>query len=71
VFFAQRVEDLKDPDRHVRLTMQDIELLNPNTLTVPTFRSKRDAEITKKIYSRVPVLIREAREGKPRRIRGA
>jgi hypothetical protein len=64
VFFAQRVEDLKDPDRHVRLTMQDIELLNPNTLTVPTFRSKRDAEITKKIYSRVPVLIREAREGK-------
>jgi hypothetical protein len=65
VFFAQRVEDLKDPDRHVHLTMQDIELLNPNTLTVPTFRSRRDAEITKKIYSRVPVLIREAREGKP------
>src|SRR5690606_31754447 len=33
--------------------------LNPNTRTCPIFRSKRDAEITKAIYRRVPVLIKE------------
>jgi hypothetical protein len=65
VFFAQQVEDLKNEDRHVRLTIEDIELLNPNTLTVPTFRSKRDAELTKKIYQRAPVLIKDSKNGKP------
>jgi hypothetical protein len=65
VFFAQRVEDLRDEDRHVRLTIEDIELLNPNTLTVPTFRSKRDAELTKKIYQRTPVLIKDAKNEQP------
>ncbi len=65
VFFAQQVEDLKDEDRHVRLTIKDIELLNPNTLTVPTFRSKRDAQLTKKIYQRAPVLIRDSKRQKP------
>jgi len=48
----------------VRLTIEDIELLNPNTLTVPTFRSKRDAELTKKIYQRAPVLIKDSKKWK-------
>ncbi|NMB11634.1 MAG: class I SAM-dependent DNA methyltransferase, partial [Firmicutes bacterium] len=61
VFFATEVEDLTDPDRHVQLTKEDIELLNPNTLTVPIFRSGRDAELTKRIYQRVPVLIKETK----------
>ena len=30
--------------------------MNPNTGTCPIFRSKRDAEINKAIYRRVPVL---------------
>jgi len=34
-------------------------LLNPNTRTCPIFRTRRDAELTKAIYRRVPVLIRE------------
>jgi hypothetical protein len=34
-------------------------LINPNTRTCPIFRSKRDADITKAIYERVPVLLRE------------
>jgi hypothetical protein len=41
------------------LTPEDIRLLNPNTRTCPVFRSQWDAEITKKIYCNVPVLIRE------------
>jgi hypothetical protein len=41
------------------LTPDEIMLLNPNTGTVPIFRTRRDAEITLGIYRRVPVLINE------------
>ena len=63
VFFAHRVEELEDHRRHVALSGEDIKLLNPNTRTCPIFRSRRDAEITKAIYRRVPVLIDKNREG--------
>ena len=59
VFFARRVEHLHEADRHFTLSADDIRLMNPNTGTCPIFRSKRDAEINKAIYRRVPVLIRE------------
>ena len=58
-FFCRRVEQLHEPDRHFTLTADEIRLMNPNTGTCPIFRSKRDAEINKAIYRRVPVLIRE------------
>ncbi|MFJ2469542.1 Eco57I restriction-modification methylase domain-containing protein [Glutamicibacter sp. NPDC087583] len=41
------------------LTPEEIRLLNPNTGTLPIFRTRRDAEITLGIYKRVPVLINE------------
>ncbi len=63
VFFAHRVEELEDRKRHIALSAADIRLLNPNTRTCPIFRSRRDAEITKAIYRRVPVLIDANREG--------
>jgi hypothetical protein len=56
VFFATRVEHLKDPERRFTLSAHDIALLNPATKTCPIFRSSRDAEIAKGIYRRVPVL---------------
>lgn len=59
IFFALDVADLLDPDRRFSLTSDEIALLNPNTRTCPIFRSRRDAELTKAIYRRVPVLIRE------------
>jgi len=59
VFFALGVDDLRDEERRFTLSAADIALLNPNTRTCPIFRSKRDAEITKAIYRRVPVLIKE------------
>jgi hypothetical protein len=61
VFFATRGEHLDDPQRRFLLSPQDIALLNPNTKTCPIFRSSRDAELTKSIYRRVPILINEAR----------
>ena len=65
VFFAHAVEELHDPERRFTLSPEDISLLNPNTRTCPTFRSRSDAELAKAIYRRVPVLVREARGGEP------
>ncbi|RMG80003.1 MAG: class I SAM-dependent DNA methyltransferase, partial [Chloroflexi bacterium] len=56
---AHSVADLQDDWRRFTLSADDIALLNPNTGTMATFRSVRDAEITKAIYRRVPVLIQE------------
>jgi hypothetical protein len=64
-WLAWTVEEMQDPSRRITLTADDIAQLNPNTRTCPVFRSERDAEITKSIYRRVPVLIREARDQRP------
>ena len=37
----------------------EIAAVNPNTKTVPVFRTRTDAELTAKLYSRAPVLIEE------------
>ncbi len=58
-FFLQRPDHMEDEWRHFELTEEEIELLNPNTRTCPIFRSQRDAELTKAVYRRHPVLVRE------------
>ncbi len=58
-FFLHDPDDLADPERRFRLSTEDIALLNPNTKTCPIFRTRRDAELTRHIYRRVPVLVRE------------
>lgn len=65
VFFAHSTDELRDPQKRFTLSPADIALLNPNTRTCPIFRSSRDAELTKAVYRRVPVLLREARDGRP------
>lgn len=62
VFFAHQIEDLAEKDRQITLTAKDLKLVNPNTRTCPIFRSKRDAELTKAIYQRVPVLVDKGRK---------
>jgi hypothetical protein len=52
-FWNTNVGQLRERERHFCLTEGDVSLLNPNTLTCPVFRSQRDAELTKKLYSRV------------------
>lgn len=63
VFYARQLHDLTDAAKRFQLSSNDIRLLNPNTKTCAVFRWSRGAEITKAIYRRVPVLIREARDG--------
>ncbi len=59
VFFAHKVQDLQENERRFTLATGDLALINPNTRTCPIFRSERDMELTKAIYSRVPVLLKE------------
>ena len=65
-FFCQHPTDLTRPGVRFTLTSDEITSLNPNTGTCPVFRSRRDAEITLRIYRRVPVLIKEGdQDGNP------
>lgn len=58
-FFLTQAKQVGDLSRVFQLSAQDIALLNPNTLTCPIFRTHQDAELTKKIYQRTPVLENE------------
>jgi Eco57I restriction-modification methylase len=62
VSFAHDIRDLSQQHRHIELSSKDLALLNPNTRTCPIFRSRKDAELTKAVYRRVPILIDENRK---------
>lgn len=65
-FFLTSTEQLNDSRRSFALSSDEIGLLNPNTRNCPVFRSQMDAEITKRIYQRVPVLWDEKKvDGNP------
>src|SRR5690606_39192376 len=65
-FFLHSTKELDDEERRFLLSKEDIALLNPNTRTCPIFRTRRDAEITKRIYRAAPVLVRDGDpEGNP------
>jgi hypothetical protein len=56
-FFLQSVSELQNPDTCFTLTAADFAAVNPNTGTAPIFRSRRDADLTTAIYSRLPILV--------------
>lgn len=66
-FYSRTAEEFGDHRRHFTLSIEEIKLVNPNTRTVPVFRTSSDAHLTAKIYGRVPVLINEGKgpEGNP------
>jgi type I restriction-modification system DNA methylase subunit len=59
-FFLHTTDDLTDPQRRFHLTAADFARLNPNTRTCPVFRSRTDADLTRKLYRAAPVLVNEA-----------
>ena len=56
-FFIHDTEIVDDPERCFPLAPEDFARVNPNTGTAPVFRTRRDAEITRGIYERHPVLV--------------
>ena len=65
-FFLPDSDTIKDPERCFPLAPDDFARVNPNTGTAPVFRTRRDAEITRRIYERHPVLVRHLKEGERR-----
>lgn len=57
VCFATQVEHLGDARRRFTVSPDEFVLINPNSLTCPIFRSQRDAELVKRLYRALPVLI--------------
>ena len=56
-FFLHDTETIDDQERCFPLASDDFARVNPNTGTAPVFRSRRDAEITRRIYEHHPVLV--------------
>jgi hypothetical protein len=53
---------LDEKERRFTLSPEQISVINPNTKTAPVFRSRADADLTAKLYSKAPVLIKERPE---------
>ena len=61
-FFLHDPATIHDADRCFPLSPSDFARVNPNTGTAPIFRTRRDAEITRGIYERHPVLVDRSAE---------
>ena len=64
--FLHDTDGINDHNRCFPLTPADFARVNPNTGTAPVFRTRRDAEITRRIYERHPVLVHHSKEGEQR-----
>ena len=65
-FGMDEVEQLHNEGRRYLLSRDDIERVNPNTGTVPTFENPEDAELTLQMYETTGVLVEEdVEEGNP------
>jgi hypothetical protein len=58
-FFLTHAAQLRDQARTFPLLPEDFARINPNTKTCPIFRTRADADLTRRIYERVPVLVNE------------
>ncbi|MDX5962856.1 DNA methyltransferase [Rhodococcus opacus] len=56
-FLIRHINDV--PSRRFELASDEVLAMNPNTGTLPMFRTRADADITLGIYRRHPVLIRD------------
>jgi hypothetical protein len=59
IFKILKLSELSNSQKKIEIAPLDIILLNPNTRTCPIFRTRADADITKKIYQHIPVLENE------------
>ena len=57
-FFLHSLDELDAPGRVLELSAEDFQRVNPNTGAAPIFRTQRDADITRSLYAKHPVLVR-------------
>lgn len=65
VFKILKISEITNPLRRIKLLPDDLQTLNPNTKTCPIFRTHNDAELTKAIYRRLPIIENETTGGNP------
>ena len=65
-FFLHDTLTIDDPERGFSLAPADFVRVNPNTGTAPVFRTRRDADITRRVYERHPVLVDRSGGGERR-----
>ena len=63
-FYLYNTEHLQDPERRFSLSAKDFALFNPNTRNCPTFRSRKDMEIARKMY-RAGIFWKESKGEEP------
>lgn len=72
-FYSRTVQEARAPEKLFKLTREELALLNPNTRTCPTFRSRRDADLTLGMFRRAGVLWHESKDvdgsGNPWKVR--
>ena len=66
-FFLHDTNTIADPDRAFTLSPKDFARVNPNTGTAPIFRTRRDADLTLRIYQHHPVFV-DRSNGKETRV---
>ncbi|MER5790224.1 DNA methyltransferase [Streptomyces sp. NPDC001980] len=65
-FFLGHPDELADGGSVFELSPEEITLINPNTGTLPVFRTRKDADLTASIQRRIPVLVKEGQpDGNP------
>ncbi len=64
-FFMTQIDHLQDNNRRFILTKEDLSLINPNTRTCPIFNTRRDADLTRKMYRACPILHNEQTDDNP------
>jgi type I restriction-modification system DNA methylase subunit len=62
-FFLHTAKDLDNPDNKITLSSADLLRMNPNTKTCPIFRTQRDADLVRNIYSCIPILVEHTEHG--------
>ena len=55
-FYLHSTEHLRESERRFGLSAEDLLLFNPNTRTCPTFRTRKDMEIARKMYLHAGIL---------------
>jgi hypothetical protein len=56
-FFLHATNEIAQDGRSIGLTAEDFGSMNPNTGAAPIFRSQRDFDLVRSIYSRLPILV--------------
>ncbi len=64
-FFCHRPADIHHTSKNLTLSATDLARINPNTRTLPVFRTRQDADLTRAIYAHVPVLVNEQTHDNP------